>query len=401
MIEPRITGRIVRDLHQLCDPGDRHPGTDRNRAATAYAVTRMRELGLDVEELPFDVPEWRHGAASLAVGGTTVGAHPGPFSVAVRGEGPLRVVHTAGELDGLDASGAVLLLCDAIASEQLTPRRYPFYSEPSHATILDALEAAHPLAIVAATDTSAMTAAMSPFPLIEEVGFGVPHAYLHMSVGARLEEHAGELARVQIDSAVLPSMGVQPIGCQPGMDPGAGRVVVSAHIDSKPDTPGAIDNAAGVAVLLAVADLLHDRDIRPSVEFVPFNGEDHTSAPGELAYLAAHPDLSDVRLALNIDAPGLPGSPTAYSGYNLDAQTEARASALAGRFPGIAVGPEWPASDHMVFAMRGVPAMAFTSTDFVVIMRSYAHTPADVPAILDTALLAETARYIAELISQM
>jgi len=195
-----------------------------------------------------------------------------------------------------------------------------------------------------------MTAAMSPFPLVEEAGFGVPHAYLHATAGARLAEHAGEPVRVEIDSQTRPSTGVQVIGRRAGADPAAGTVVVSAHIDSKPDTPGAIDNAAGVAVMLAVADLLRDREIAPTVEFVPFNGEDHTLAPGELAYLAARPDLSGIRVALNIDAPGLPGSPTAYSGYGLDADTEALANA-------------------------------------------------DVPAILDTALLAETARYIAELVA--
>lgn len=401
MLDSHINGRIRRALVNLTYRGDRHPGTDRNRAATRYVRARMQEAGLKTEALDFEVPEWRYGAASLSVGDTSFRAHPGPFSAGVQAEGPLRVVRTFDELDGLDASGTVLLLCDAIASEQFTPRGYPFYSEPSHATALDALEAARPLAIVAATDTCAMTAAMSPFPLIEEMGFGVPHAYLHASVGTQLAEHAGELMRVAIDSETLPSTGVQPVGHKPGTDPGAGTVVVSAHIDTKPDTFGGIDNTAGVAVLLAVADLLCDREVAPTVEFVPFNGEDHAQAPGELAYLAARPDLSAVRLALNIDAAGLPDGPTAYSGYGIDAKTEALAAALAEEFPGVAAGPQWFASDHMVFAMRGVPAMAFTSMDFEAIMRDYAHTPADAPSILDTALLAETAHYIAELIARM
>ena len=114
----------------------------------------------------------------------------------------------------------------------------------------------------------------------------------------RLAGYDGERVLMEIDSTVLPSTGVQLIGRWPGTDPDAGTVVVSAHVDSTPDTPGAIDDAAGVAVLLAVADLLCDRGVAPTLEFVPFNGEDHTLAPGELAYLAARRDLSDIETQL-------------------------------------------------------------------------------------------------------
>jgi hypothetical protein len=54
-----LTARLVRDIDRLCGPGDRHPGTQRNRDATAYVAGCMRELGLEVEVLQFDVPEWR------------------------------------------------------------------------------------------------------------------------------------------------------------------------------------------------------------------------------------------------------------------------------------------------------------------------------------------------------
>ena len=55
---------------------------------------------------------------------------------------------------------------------------------------------------------------------------------------------------------------------------GAPRAVVIAHIDSKSGTPGALDNATGVAAMLEVARLLADVTLRDTVQFVAFSGEE-------------------------------------------------------------------------------------------------------------------------------
>ncbi|MDO8963105.1 MAG: M28 family metallopeptidase [Coriobacteriia bacterium] len=392
----RLAETIQTDVERLCSSGDRDLGTARNRAATDYVLGRLREAGLETAELGFEVPEWRYGGARVRAGGREIGAHPGPFSPALEGSGPLVVIRTADEIGAVDMPRAVLLLCDGIAATQFTPRDYPFYGDPDHAAILADLEAARPLAVLAATSSSAMTGAMCPFPLIEEVGFAAPTAYMTLEDGATLAARAGETVTVSIDSEVRPSVGIQPIGRATGTD--AGRIIVSAHIDSKPETPGALDNATGVAVLLAVAELLRDTEPGPTLEFVPFNGEDHVLAPGEMAWLGANEDLSDVRLMINIDAAGLRGSPSAYSLYGVDEAVTAAAADLASGNPHVTEGPQWPASDHMIFAMRGIPAIAVTSTDFAAASRTYSHTPADVPALVDHDLLAGTARFIADLI---
>jgi aminopeptidase YwaD len=390
-----LAAKIKADVEALCALGDRDLGTARNRAATEHVGKRLLEAGAEVESIEFDVPEWRFGTAAVDTGELKLEMHPGPFSASVDGEGPLVVVRTAEELSGI-APGAVLLLCGEIAENQFTPRDYPFYSDPGHADILDSLEAARPLAVIAATTESAMTGAMSPFPLIEEVRFGIPSAYMTAEKGDRLARHAGALTSVSIASDVRASSSVQLSGRQRGTH--AGRIVVSAHVDSKPETPGAIDNAAGVGVMLAVADLLGEADSPHTIEYVPFNGEDHTLAAGELVWLAANEDLSDITLAINIDAAGLPGEPSAYSLYGVDNATARTIADVSTRHPHVAEGPQWPASDHMIFAMRGVPAVALTSTDFAAASRVYSHTPRDVPEILDYSVLADTARFVAALI---
>jgi Zn-dependent M28 family amino/carboxypeptidase len=51
-------------------------------------------------------------------------------------------------------------------------------------------------------------------------------------------------------------------------------IVVGAHYDTHQDTPGADDNASGVAALLEVADLLRRRTLRRTVRFVFFVNEE-------------------------------------------------------------------------------------------------------------------------------
>ena len=92
--------------------------------------------------------------------------------------------------------------------------------------------------------------------------------------------------------------------------------MIRAHIDAKEDTPGALDNAAGVIVLLLLAELLKDYDGELGIELVPFNGEDHYSAAGEIAYLKANEGkLNEILLNINIDAAGYRQKKNAYSLY--------------------------------------------------------------------------------------
>ena len=60
--------------------------------------------------------------------------------------------------------------------------------------------------------------------------------------------------------------------------------MLSAHLDAKATTPGAFDDAASVATILALAET--ELPAVGSLEFVMFNGEDHFDACGEVAWLA-------------------------------------------------------------------------------------------------------------------
>jgi len=389
-----LAARIRSHVDTLCSHGHRDLGSPGNAAACIYAADVLAQCGAEVLRLPFDAPAWKPGPAAVGGPGLSLPLHAGPYSPAADVTGALAVASNLSELEALDAPGRVLLLFGEVAAEQLTPRDYPFYASAEHARIFDAIEAARPVAVIAATDKyPATTAALSPFPLIEDTSFAIPSAYLHADDAAPLIALAGQTVRVTIESSVTSARCEQIVGRLGGAE--APRVVIAGHIDSRPTTPGALDNAAGCAVALAVAELLAARPDCPAVDIVPFNGEDNVTAAGELAYLARFP-VAETRLCVNVDAAGLRGADDSVSLYGLGDEPTALVRKFLGGHEGIAEGPEWFASDHAIFAFQGVPAIAITTAAFERMQRDIAHIDADVPELVDEHRLADTARFVAD-----
>jgi len=64
------------------------------------------------------------------------------------------------------------------------------------------------------------------------------------------------------------------VATRDGTDPSRPWIVVGAHFDSTPNTPGADDNASGVAALLEIARLLQGFQPAATLQFVGFNLEE-------------------------------------------------------------------------------------------------------------------------------
>jgi Zn-dependent M28 family amino/carboxypeptidase len=64
-----------------------------------------------------------------------------------------------------------------------------------------------------------------------------------------------------------------------GSDPARPWLIVGAHFDSRPRTPGADDNATGVAAMLEVARLLERVELAATVQFVGWNLEELQALP--------------------------------------------------------------------------------------------------------------------------
>jgi aminopeptidase YwaD len=281
------------------------------------------------------------------------------------------------------------------------PVNFPFYNPEEHQRILALLRAKRPLAIVAATSRNPeLAGAVYPFPLIEDGDFDIPSVYMTEEEGVRLAAHAG--ATVSLESRVqrIPSTGCNVVACK-GCSP-ARRVVFTAHIDAKRSTPGALDNAAGVTVLLLLAELLEGYEGRTGVELVALNGEDYYAAPGELSYLEQNRGrMGEIVLNVNLDAPGYLRGDTHFSLYECPEEvTTAVRRTFSGR-AGLAEGEAWYQGDHMVFVQNEVPALAITSERFMEIETSFAHTPRDRPDLVDPRKLTDAAFALRDLLSAL
>jgi Zn-dependent M28 family amino/carboxypeptidase len=195
--------------------------------------------------------------------------------------------------------------------------------------------------------------------------------------------------------------------------------VVGAHYDTVPSTPGANDNASGVAVLLELARLLAGTDVAASIRLVAFVNEEppffQTDLMGSLVYAGrARFRRDDVigMVALETmgyysDAEGSQQYPPPFqllfpsTGHFLAAVSNGRSFGLLRRFarafkagsplpiiaspaPAGIAGVGW--SDHWSFWQHGYPALLLTDT--APYRYPHYHAPSDTPDKLDYLRLA-------------
>jgi aminopeptidase YwaD len=389
-------------LEKLClEIPDRRVGSDGNRAATAYFAGVIAKFGFQTESLEFDCLDWVHqGGAQLTAQGEPFEALVSPYSLGCRLSAPLVVASTVEELAALELSDQIVLLRGEIAKEQLMPKKFPFYNPEHHQRIIQLLETKQPRAIIAATSRNPeLAGGLYPFPLIEDGDFDIPSVYMKEEEGDRLARfpYAGQQVSLEIRARRIPAKGCNVVA-RTGSDP-TRRVVVCAHIDAKADTPGALDNAAGVVVLLLLAELLADYAGDLGLEIVALNGEDHYSAAGEIHYLASQGNrLSEIKLAINIDAAGYNQGQTAYSLYGCPSgMAESIRQAFSSKND-IVEGEPWYQSDHSIFIQNQIPAVAITSDRLMELSTDITHTAQDSPALVDCHKLVEVALALRDLV---
>ena len=196
------------------------------------------------------------------------------------------------------------------------------------------------------------------------------------------------------------------------IEAGKGAIVVGAHYDTVPGSPGADDNASGIAVLLELAAHLKNESL--PVRFVAFANEEppYSFGPemGSWAWAKRARERGEsIRAMYSLemlgyyrDTPGSPHYPAplglfypdranfiAFVG-DLGARRLVRRSIDAFRkhaqfpsegvaAPGFIPGVTW--SDHWSFRQHGYPAMMITDTAFY--RYPHYHLPSDTPDKLD------------------
>ena len=339
--------------------GPRVSGTSESRETVAYISNAFREAGYAVEVMEFDY-ETRFRPATVTVNGETIesvalnGTVSPPQSAAgpAYGEGSpegasigrsiVVDARTANHSDdaGMYTSAA---LRDAAGVIIVNHQRWPFYgfSIPSRSAI--------PVVLVQHTEAERFERAVADGATIE------------VTVGPARPTAANVIAR--------PSEGAR---CD---------ILAGGHHDSVAGSPGAIDNASGVAIVLELARLFATDGLDEGLCFVTFGAEE-SGLFGSAALAREWEESGELpEIMLNFDVTARGDAVELIGSVQLIQRAlhlleprgiPAYASSL----------PQGYGSDHSSFVNVGVPALFFSDGDISLI-----HTPADVFAEVEPVAL--------------
>jgi aminopeptidase YwaD len=395
----RLEGDAQFMLHHLCrDIPNRRVGSPGNIAASDFIAHNLTSNGFEIERQWFDCIDWIGGTAKLEVNSKRYTVYAGPYSLGCEVRGKLVILSSLMDLETLPIDSSIVLVCGDLVKEQLMPKNFPFYNPEEHQHIYRLLEQKKPLAILAATTRNPeLAGGVYPYPWIEDGDFDIPSAYMTEEIGVELSSYEGQISQLYMETQRIPVRACNVIGRIGG---GSGRrIVLTAHLDAKRDTPGALDNAAGVTTLLLLSELLVQAPDGLCIELVFINGEDYYAASGEIEYLRRNQGrLGDILLNINLDALGYRQDRTAYSLYECPGTLAAGISKSFECHPGLIEGSSWYQGDHMIFVQNQVPALAITSEEFNFLSAEFTHTEQDVPELVDPLKLVDTAAALKKLL---
>ena len=209
------------------------------------------------------------------------------------------------------------------------------------------------------------------------------------------------------------------------LETGSGDIVVGAHYDTVPGSPGADDNASGVAVLIELSAMLRDLQIR----FVAFANEEapYYLSPEMGSFVYARDRGKGVRAMFSLemlgyyrDEPGSQRYPAPLGLFYPDRGDFIAFVADLGSFslvkksrrlfrqntdfpsewlaaPRIVPGLSW--SDHWSFRQHGYPAVMVTDTAFY--RYPHYHLPSDTPEKLDYERMAQVTVGLAAMLKEL
>ena len=392
-------------LQKLCvDISERGVGSAGNIDATTFFEEVISALGWETELQEFQAIDWEEGGASITAENISRDVLVSPYSLGCDVEGELLGISTLSELQQCDIKYKVVLLYGDIAKEQIMPKNFVFYNPEEHQNIVVLLESGLPAAIITATGrNAALAGGVYPFPMFEDGDFDIPSVYTTEEEGLELVANVGRTVSLKSSSKRIPGKGFNVVA-RKGNTTAIERIVITAHIDAKKGTPGAIDNGTGVTILLLLAELLGSYNGDKSIEIVAFNGEDYYAVPGQMLYIDKNEgNFKDIKLNINIDGAGYIEGKTAISFYEVPEKIKSNIDEVQSRYSGVVEGVQWPQGDHSIFVQYGRPAIAVSSQWFTenIDTQEITHTKKDNLDIVDVGKTVEIAEFLAQVIKSL
>jgi hypothetical protein len=112
---------------------------------------------------------------------------------------------------------------------------------------------------------------------------------------------------VEIQSTTIDGVAVENILGRIKGTSSSEAILLMAHLDSMPTSPGATDDASGVATILETVRVLQAEPPLDNTIIVLFTGPEENCCYGARAFAFQHSWANDVHLVVNVDAGGLSG----------------------------------------------------------------------------------------------
>ncbi len=386
-----LLSSIQRHVDQLSAViGPRPSWSPANKLAEEYITGELSRLGLPYERQAFSNPAWTPEGIRMTVGGREVEILVNPFSPPCEVEAELVPACTLAELETAELTGKIALLYGDLTRQPIAAKSW-FLKEERDIRIYELLEQKKPAAVL-----TVQFAPASVNRLIEDQEFLLPSATLPNESALHLFNHLDEHCRLSIQSRMQPGEAANLVARIPGRR--AEVIVLCAHFDTKIDTPGAGDNAAGAAAVLGLAEHFAGSAPCAGLEFIFFNNEEYLPI-GDDAYLAdvGEDHLKEILLAVNYDGLGhkLASNTLAIFTCSEDFKSAVEKEKL--KYPAVQWTDPWPQSNHSTFSWRGVPALAFSSQALI----PYCHQRYDTAEWISAARVEEAVRLTADIIKRI
>jgi aminopeptidase YwaD len=370
-------GTLEHIKHLAVQIGSRLIGSPGNHAAADYVDGIFRKCGLSVERQEIPCPEWVEEHTSLILEGERLEASANTFSPSCNISASIVPVCTLAELDSASITGCIPIFYGDLAQTELATKGGIYVSDRDR-RIIQLLEKGQPAGIITVNPTL-----HARWRLIEDFDLDIPSITVSAHSGLKLLKQPGATVQMQIVANRSASHTSNVIGRLPGDI--SKRIVFCAHYDSKVDTPGAYDNAAGVGILLTLVELLSQSKHRHTLEWVAFTGEEGAGL-GDMEYARRMTAAFDqVTAALNFDGVGPFTGTTTIACFAASRPFESLVEETVHKYPAVVKTEPWPASDHYIFYSHGTPSLALSSVG----IRDIYHTVSDTVEWISPQKLAE------------
>lgn len=382
-------GTLEHVKHLAVQIGSRPIGSTANLAAASYIRAVFQQAGLSTEEQEFPCPDWIEEQTSLELNGELLEASANTFSPPCNVSAETIPVCTLAELESAAISGRIPVFYGDLAQTELATKGGIYIPERDR-RIVQLLEERRPAGIITVNPTL-----HARWRIIEDFDLDLPSVTVSARSGLTLLRNPGAVVQLKISSRRSPSRSANVIGRRKGEIPE--RLVFCGHYDTKIDTPGAYDNAAGVGVVLTLAEILSQKKLRHTLEFIAFSGEEGAGL-GDMAYARSASrngfGFDQVSAAMNFDGVGPFSGTNTAACYAASPVFETLLDEKLKDYPGMVKVEPWPSSDHYIFYSNGAPSLAFTSKG----IRDIYHTSSDTFDWISGQKLAEVIRLALDLV---